>query len=76
MEKYVNVETKKMNVPRYEADLYISLFYADGGDNFTDEEIDKAQSIIDENNLLSLVDVSNQQDGMVECTFITDYGKK
>ncbi|MBF0650761.1 hypothetical protein IR083_18220 [Dysgonomonas sp. GY75] len=60
------VRTKKLTVPRWQADLFISLFHADGGDGFSDAEIEEAAQIINEEHLLSLVSVCEPQDG--ECT--------
>jgi hypothetical protein len=67
------VSTKKLTVPRWQADLFISLFHADGGDGFSDAEIENAAQIINEECLLSLVSVSGPQDGECTLEFITRY---
>lgn len=71
LEKYP--ETVTLSVPTWQADLLISLFNADGGDGFTDEEIEEAEQLINENSLLSLTDVSESVDGETTCTFITKF---
>ena len=68
------VKTKSFELSRWQTDLFISLFNADGGDGFTDEEINEADIFIAENNLLSLVEVEDIGEQQFKCTFITDYG--
>lgn len=62
------IRTKKYIFPRWQAFLFISLFNADGGDGYNDEEIEKANDFIRENKLASLVEVEDAGD-QIECTF-------
>ncbi|GEM_PF-1703199 len=61
-------KTKKFTFPRWKAFLFISLFNADGGDGYNNEEIERANDFIRENKLLSLVEVEDTGD-QIECTF-------
>lgn len=67
------VKTKKLIVPEWQAGLFISLFYADGGDGYNDKEIQEVTDIIEEERLLSLTSVSEPQDGEYTLEFITEY---
>jgi len=62
------IKTKKFTFSRLKAFLFISLFNADGGDGYNEEEIKKANDFIRENKLLSLVEVEDNGD-QIECTF-------
>lgn len=64
------IKTKKYTFPRWKAFLFISLFNADGGDGYSDEEIQEANDFIRDNKLASLVEVTNTSDSQIECTFI------
>ena len=59
----------KISVPSWKAYLYISLFNADGGDGYSDDEIADAQKFIHENKLASLLKVSEPVDGEITCVF-------
>ena len=59
-------------VPRWKADLWISLFNADGGDGFEESEILEAEQFIEDNNLKSLVDVEDKAEQIIKCTFLTE----
>jgi len=67
------METLILKVPAWQGFLFISLFNADGGEGYEQNEIDEANEIIKENNLLSLTDVSEPVDDEMTCTFITKY---
>jgi len=58
-------------VPRWKADLFISLFNADGGNGFEESEILEAEQFIEDNSLKLLVDVEDKPDQMIKCTFLT-----
>lgn len=73
--KSSKVKTKKLIIPQWQAGLFISLFYAEGGDGYSDNEIDDVAQIINEEHLLSLVSVSEPQDGECTLEFITQYQK-
>jgi len=64
------IKTKKYTFPRWKAFLFISLFNADGGDGYSDEEIQEANTFIRDNKLASLIDVEDTGDSQIECTFI------
>lgn len=64
------IRTKKYTFPRWKAFLFISLFNADGGDGYNDEEIQEANTFIRDNKLASLIDVEDTGDSQIECTFI------
>jgi len=59
----------KITVPSWKAFLYISLFNADGGDGYSNEEIAEAGRFINENKLASLLEVSEPVDGEITCVF-------
>lgn len=63
----------KVKVPAWQAYLYISLFNADGGDGYSNEEITEAEKFINEKKLASLVEVSEQIDDEIICTFSRRY---
>lgn len=63
------VRTTKMDVSDYFADLLTSLFYGDGGDGFSEEEIQEATTFIEENRLANMVDKTEPTDQKVTCTF-------
>lgn len=65
--------TKKLVVPQWQAGLFISLFYADGGDGYADSEIEEVAQIINEEHLLSLVEVSEPLNNECTLEFITQY---
>lgn len=67
------VKTKKLIVPEWQAGLFVSLFYADGGDGYNDKEIQEVTEIINEEHLRSLISVSESQDGECTLEFITQY---
>jgi hypothetical protein len=69
------IQTKKLVVPQWQAGLFISLFYADGGDGYADREIEEAAQKINEEHLLSLVSAFEPQDGECTLEFITGYKK-
>ncbi|HML65254.1 MAG TPA: hypothetical protein PKC55_10520 [Dysgonomonas sp.] len=71
--KKQKVRTKKLVIPHWQARLFISLFYADGGDGYIDKEIEETAQIINEEHLLSLVSVSEPRDGECTMEFITNY---
>lgn len=62
------IKTKKYTFPRWQAFLFISLFNADGGDGYADDEINKANDFIRENKLASLIEVKERGDH-IECIF-------
>lgn len=62
------IRTKKYTFPRWKAYLFISLFNADGGDGYDDDEIERANDFMRENKLASLVEVEDVGD-QIECTF-------
>lgn len=64
-----NVQTTKFTFPRWEGQLYISLFNGGGGDGFEDNEIDRANAFIQRNRLTSLLEVKDLSDNRLECTF-------
>jgi hypothetical protein len=66
---------KKLLVPQWQVGLFISLFYAGGGDGYCENEIEDVVQIINEEHLLSLVSVSEPQDGECTLEFITQYQK-
>lgn len=53
--------------------LFVSLFYADGGEGYNDTEIKEAAEIIEDEHLLSLISVSEPQEGECTLEFITQY---
>lgn len=59
----------KVKVPAWKAYLFISLFNADGGDGYSDEEIREAQKFINENKLASLLEVSERVKDEITCIF-------
>lgn len=67
------VKTKKLIIPEWQAGLFVSLFYADGGEGYNDTKIKEVAEIIDEEHLLSLVSVSKPQEGECTLEFITQY---
>jgi len=69
------VKTKKLRVPQWQAGLFISLFYSDGGDGYSHQDIESVCEIINEEHLLSLVEISDPVDGKCICTFITEYSQ-
>ncbi len=71
--KSKKIKTKKLIVPQWQAGLFISLFYADGGDGYTDSEIEQAAQIINEEHLLSLLEVSEPRNEECTLEFITQY---
>lgn len=71
--KSQKIKTKKLVVSQWQAGLFISLFYADGGDGYTDREIEQAAQIINEEHLLSLLEVSEPQNEECTLEFITQY---
>lgn len=64
------VKTESFIFPRWMGDLFISLFYGDGGDGFEPEEIQQANDFITENKLKSLVEIDDLYDEQIKCTFI------
>lgn len=61
-----------MVIRQWQAGLFISLFYSDGGDGYTDSEIEEAAQIINEEHLLSLISVSESQDAECTLEFLTN----
>jgi len=59
----------KVKVPAWKAFLYISLFNGDGGDGYSEGEIQEAGKFINENKLASLVEVSQRAGDEITCTF-------
>lgn len=64
------IQTEIFTLPSWKGDLMISLFNGDGGDGFLDEEIREANDFIQENKLMSLVDITEPAGDEVVCTFI------
>ena len=65
---YENI-TETISVPSWKGFLFISLFNGDGGDGYTEEEIEEANVFIMDNNYVSLVEVSDPVDDQMKCTF-------
>lgn len=64
------VKTRKYTFPDWKAYLFISLFNEDGGDGYSDWEIEEANDFIHDNKLASLVEVEDKSNSQIECTFI------
>ena len=71
--KRSKVKTKKLIIPEWQVGLFVSLFYADGGEGYSDTETKEVAEIIDEEHLLSLISVSEPQEGECKLEFITQY---
>lgn len=71
--KSQKIKKQKFVVPEWQAGLFISLFYADDEDGCTDREIEDVAQIINEEHLLSLVEVSAPQDNEFTLEFIKQY---
>ncbi len=58
-----------VKVPAYKAYLFVSLFNVDGGDGYSDNEIEDAVRFINDNRLKSLLEISEPADGEITCIF-------
>lgn len=71
----VSTQTVTMTFPSGMAGVFISLFNNDYGEGYDDKDVEVAERIIRENQLQSLVDVTEPQNGEVTCTFIVRESK-
>ncbi|MDH6310915.1 hypothetical protein M2448_003867 [Dysgonomonas sp. PF1-14] len=69
VQKIVSVKMKKITIPLWKANLFISLFNGDGGDGFEKDEIEEAILFIEENKLCSLTEISEPADNEITCKF-------